>query len=69
MKLIKCLKKTLKGKNLDILINATGINYAKLNNKISFKEWKEVLDVNLSSYFYICKLALKIMRKKKQVKF
>ena len=57
-------EKNFKRKNLDILINATGINYAKLNNKISFKEWKEVLDVNLSSYFYICKLALKIMRKK-----
>ena len=61
----KMFEKNFKRKNLDILINATGINYAKLNNKISFKEWKEVLDVNLSSYFYICKLALKIMRKKK----
>ena len=61
----KLFEKNFKKKKLDLLVNTTGINYAKLNNKISLKEWKEVLDVNLSSYFYICKLALNIMRKKK----
>jgi len=43
---------------LDILVNATGINHAKTHDKISMTEWQDVLSVNLSSYFLTCKLAL-----------
>jgi len=50
-------------KKLDILINATGINFAKKNEKISMQEWENVIDINLSSYFLTCKLALKVMKK------
>ena len=49
-------------RSLDILINATGINFAKQHNEISMEEWQEVLNVNLSSYFLACKLALEIMK-------
>ena len=48
---------------LDILINVAGINYCKKIKKISGKEWDNVLDINLKSYFLIIKYALQIMKK------
>ncbi len=48
---------------LDILINVAGINYCKKINDISAKEWDNVIDINLKSYFLIIKNALGIMKK------
>lgn len=61
-------KKIFTKKKLDILVNATGINFAKKNEKISMQEWENVIDVNLSSYFLTCKLALQVMKKQKRGK-
>jgi 3-oxoacyl-[acyl-carrier protein] reductase len=48
---------------LDILINVAGINYCKKINDISAKEWDNVIDINLKSYFLIIKNSLGIMKK------
>ena len=48
--------------NLDILINVAGINYCKKINDISLREWDNVIDVNLKSFFIMIKNALKIMK-------
>jgi NAD(P)-dependent dehydrogenase (short-subunit alcohol dehydrogenase family) len=50
-----------KFKKIDILINNAAINYCKPIEEISIKEWKEVVDVNLTSYFYIMKKGSKIV--------
>ena len=47
---------------LDILINVAGINFCKKINEISAKEWDNVIDVNLKSFFLIIKNTLKIMK-------
>jgi len=48
-------------KTLDVLVNCTGINFAKQHSEITMQEWQQVIDVNLSSYFLTCKLALEKM--------
>ena len=48
--------------NLDILINVAGINYCNKINDISLREWDNVIDVNLKSFFIMIKNALKIMK-------
>jgi NAD(P)-dependent dehydrogenase (short-subunit alcohol dehydrogenase family) len=52
-----------KFKKIDILINNAAINYCKPIEEISIKEWKEVVDVNLTSYFYIIKKCIPLMKK------
>ena len=47
--------------SVDILVNVSGINYAKKIQDISFEEWDEVLNVNLRGYFYVTKKVLEIM--------
>ena len=42
----------------DILVNCAGINYCKKINDISYEEWNEVLETNLTSYFYIIKKSI-----------
>ncbi len=50
---------------LDILINNAGITLDNLSLRMKNNEWQKVIDINLSSTFYICKHALKKMLKNK----
>ena len=43
------------GGNPDILVNNAGITRDNLSLRMSEKEWKEVLNLNLTSTFLICK--------------
>ena len=46
-------------KGLDHLINNAGITRDNLSLRMSSKEWNEVLDLNLTSTFLLCKFTLK----------
>lgn len=48
---------------VDILINNAAINYCKPIEEISLNEWNEVIDTNLTSYFYIIKKCLPKMNR------
>lgn len=50
---------------LDVLINNAGVTKDNLAIRMSKEEWIKVLDVNLSSVFFLCQQALKIMIKNK----
>ena len=50
---------------IDILINNAGITVDNLSIRLSEENWKKVLDINLSSTFFMCKFAIKKMLKKK----
>ena len=50
---------------LDVLINNAGINMDNLSLRMKDEEWKKVIDINLSSTFYLCKYAIKKMLKNK----
>tara|TARA_B100000575_G_scaffold243114_1_gene206704 strand:+ start:1043 stop:1777 length:735 start_codon:yes stop_codon:yes gene_type:complete len=52
-------------KGLDILVNNAGITLDNLSLRMKNDEWQKVIDINLSSAFYICKYALKKMLKNK----
>ena len=56
--------KTLNG-GPDILINNAGITRDNLSLRMSSKEWNEVLNLNLTSSFLLCKFSLKKMIKNK----
>jgi len=49
----------------DILINNAGITRDNLSLRMSTKEWNEVLNLNLTSTFLLCKFTLKKMIKNK----
>ena len=49
----------------DILINNAGLTRDNLSLRMSFNEWKEVIDINLNSTFLLCKFSLKKMIKNK----
>ena len=51
--------------NFDILVNNAGITRDNLSLRMSSKEWNEVINLNLTSTFLLCKHALKKMIKKK----
>ena len=51
--------------NPDILINNAGITRDNLSLRMSSKEWSEVIDLNLTSTFLLCKFSLKKMIKNK----
>ena len=53
------------GGNPDILINNAGITRDNLSLRMSKKEWDEVLSLNLTSTFLLCKFTLKKMIKNK----
>ena len=53
------------GGNPDILINNAGITRDNLSLRMSSKEWNEVLHLNLTSTFLLCKFSLKKMIKNK----
>ena len=50
-----------KENSLDILVNVAGINYCKKHNEITSKEFDEVLEVNLRSFFITCKKSIERM--------
>ncbi len=50
---------------LDILINNAGITKDNLSLRMKNDEWQKVLDLNLTSTFYLCKSAIKKMLKGK----
>lgn len=50
-------------KKIDILINNAAINYCKTIENISINEWRKVVDTNLTSYFYIIKRCIPLMKK------
>jgi len=63
-KFINDSTKSLEG-NFDILINNAGITRDNLSLRMSSKEWNEVINLNLTSTFLLCKHALKKMIKSK----
>ena len=44
---------------IDVLINNAGINLDNLSLRMKEDEWKKVIDINLTSTFYLCKYSLK----------
>lgn len=53
---------------IDILINNAGISHIGLLTDMSPEEWKNLMDINLSSAFYTSKLAIPYMLSKQQGK-
>jgi 3-oxoacyl-[acyl-carrier protein] reductase len=47
---------------LDILVNNAGILRDRTIAKMSPAEWREVIDVNLTGVFLVCKFGLEVMR-------
>lgn len=47
--------------SLDVLVNNAGIAFFGLLQDMTAKEWHHVIDTNLSSVFYTCKLAVPLM--------
>ena len=50
---------------LDILINNAGITQDNLSLRMKNEEWQKVIDINLTSTFYLCRSAIKKMLKNK----
>ncbi len=50
---------------LDILINNAGITKDNLSLRMKNDEWQSVININLTSTFYLCKSAIKKMLKNK----
>lgn len=46
---------------IDVLINNAGIQRSILAHKMRDNDWHEVMDVNLSSVFYVCRAVLPFM--------
>ena len=53
---------------VDIVVNNAGISHIGLLSDMTPEEWKQLLDVNLSSVFYTSKLAIPYMLSKHQGK-
>jgi 3-oxoacyl-[acyl-carrier protein] reductase len=51
--------------NLDCIVNNAGITQDNLAIRMSLDEWKNVIDINLTSTFLMCKFAIKKMLKNK----
>ena len=56
------------GGKLDCVVNNAGITQDNLAIRMSIKEWKKVIDINLTSTFLISKFAIKKMLKNKKGK-
>ena len=50
---------------LDVLINNAGVAVDNLSLRMKNEEWQKVIDINLSSTFYLCKHTIKKMLKNK----
>ena len=51
--------------SLDVLINNAGISYIGLLQDMTADEWHKVININLTSVFYMCKKAIPLMVSKK----
>ena len=47
------------GGSADILINNAGVNQDNLSIRMEIEEWKQVIDINLTSTFLLSKFAIK----------
>jgi 3-oxoacyl-[acyl-carrier protein] reductase len=47
---------------LDVLVNNAGILRDRTIAKLSLDDWRDVLDVNLTGVFHVCKFGLEILR-------
>ena len=66
MRLMSFIEKTFSNLGgLDILINNAGITKDNLSLRMKNDEWQKVIDINLTSTFYLCKSAIKKMLKNK----
>ena len=54
--------------NLDCIVNNAGITQDNLAIRMSSEEWKKVIDINLTSTFFMSKFAIKKMLKNKKGK-
>ncbi|MBQ5850191.1 MAG: SDR family oxidoreductase [Lachnospiraceae bacterium] len=52
--------------SIDVLINNAGISYVGLLQDMSYEEWNNCINTNLSSIFYTCKHCIPQMLQKKQ---
>lgn len=59
------IKKINKLKKIDFLINAVAVNYTNRSENISYNEWSKVIDLNLTSIFFISKSVIKKMKVKR----
>ena len=50
---------------IDVLVNNAGITKDNLTLRMKEEEWRDVIDVNLNSVFYLCQFAIKSMIRKK----
>ena len=53
---------------IDVLINNAGITVDNLSLRMKNEEWQKVIDINLTSTFYLCKNVIKKMLKNKSGK-
>jgi len=56
------------GGSLDCIVNNAGITKDNLTIRMSFEEWTNVIDINLTSTFLMCKYSIKKMLKNKSGK-
>ena len=56
------------GGKLDCLVNNAGVTQDNLAIRMSLDEWKKVIDINLTSTFFLSKFAIKKMLKNKSGK-
>lgn len=53
---------------LDVLVNNAGISYIGLLSDMTFEEWDNIISTNLSSAFYLSKMAIPLMLSQKSGK-
>lgn len=51
---------------IEILVNNAGISHIGLLSDMDIEQWNEIMQTNISSYFYCCKLAIPYMVSRKQ---
>ncbi len=56
------------GGNIDCIVNNAGITQDNLAIRMNLDEWKNVIEINLTSTFLMCKFAIKKMLKNKKGK-
>lgn len=54
--------------SIEILVNNAGISHIGLLSDMTIEQWNNLMQTNLSSYFYCCKLAIPYMVSRKQGK-
>lgn len=51
---------------VEILVNNAGISHIGLLSDMTFEEWNTIIQTNISSYFYCCKMAIPSMVSRKK---